>query len=214
MAQGTDDDVGSGPIGDAGDVGHDGGDAVGADGAGTGTDSGRIDGLAVADLGGAAPVKRGRGRPPGSGKSSVKPGSGKPVAQAKAAPASVVGIEALLLGIHSIASSLTKVEEIALDKSEANQLAQALAAVNVHYQKTVDPKLIAWMGVVAVAGQVYGPRVLAYRLRTADEKAKRQSSAPVANNRAASPAAPTVRQPVAPAMMDAISDPNFVSAVQ
>ena len=119
-----------------------------------------------------------------------------------------------MLGLHSIASSLTKVEEIALDKSEANQLAQALAAVNVHYQKTVDPKLIAWMGVVAVAGQVYGPRVLAYRLRAATEKAARGASAQVANKRPAATPAQAPRQPVAPAMMDAVSDPSFVSTVQ
>lgn len=212
MAQGTDGNPGGGALGDDANAGHDGGDVVGVDG-GTGA-PGSIDGLAVADLGGAAPVKRGRGRPPGSGKSGTKSGSGSTVAQAKAAPATVVGIEALLLGLHSIASSLTKVEEIALDKSEANQLAQALAAVNVHYQKTVDPKLIAWMGVVAVAGQVYGPRVLAYRLRAATEKAQRQQAPRMASNGNASPAAPVVQRAPAPAMMDAVSDPSFVSTVQ
>lgn len=114
-----------------------------------------------------------------------------------------------MLGIHSIAASLTKVEEVALDKSEANQLAQALAAVNVHYQKTIDPKLVAWMGVVAVAGQVYGPRVLAYRVRVATEKASKPAQArPVATAPTPAPVQATRAQ------MSAISDPDFVSTVQ
>lgn len=109
--------------------------------------------------------------------------------------------------MHSIASALTKVEEIALEKSEANQLAQALAAVNVHYQTAIDPKLVAWMGVVAVAGQVYGPRVLAYRLRSATEKASKPAPTP----RVVQAPAPA---PVSRTTMSAISDPEFVPTVQ
>lgn len=212
MAQGTDDGTGNGPIGDDANAGHDGGDVADSDSGAGDASPGSIDGIAVGNLGDAAPVKRGRGRPPGSGKAGVKQGAGRTVTQAKAAPASVVGIEALLLGLHSIAASLTKVEEIALDKTEANQLAQALAAVNVHYQKAVDPKLLAWMGVVAVAGQVYGPRVLAYRLRVATEKAQRPAKP--ANLAPAPVAQQAVRPPVPPAMMSAVSDPDFVSTVQ
>lgn len=209
MAERQDGGSGSGPIEDAGNAGQHVGDAAGLD-SGTGDATpGSIDGIAVGNLGDAAPIKRGRGRPPGSGKSGIKQGGGTTVAQAKASPASVVGIEALLLGIHSIAASLTKVEEIALEKSEANQLAQALAAVNVHYQKAIDPKLVAWMGVVAVAGQVYGPRVLAYRLRVATEKASKPTpTRPVAVAPAPAPAQATRAQ------MTAISDPDFVSPVQ
>lgn len=112
-----------------------------------------------------------------------------------------------------MAASLTKIEELSLDKSEANQLAQALAAVNVHYQKSIDPKLLAWMGVVAVAGQVYGPRVLAYRVRVATEKAARPTPVNVANVRPAVAPAPVVAR-ATPAAMNAISDPDFVSTVQ
>jgi hypothetical protein len=112
-----------------------------------------------------------------------------------------------------MAASLTKIEELALDKSEANQLAKALADVNVHYQKTIDPKVVAWMGVIAVAGQVYGPRVLAYRVRVATEKAARPAPANVANVRPAVSPAPVVNR-ATPAAMSAISDPDFVSPVQ
>lgn len=213
MAEGSDDGAGIVPGNDDGSTGHHVGDSARVD-SGTGSaDTGSIAGLAVGDLGDASPVKRGRGRPPGSGKSGPKPGAGKTVTQAKAAPAGVVGIEALLLGIHSIAASLTKVEEIALEKSEANQLAQALAAVNVHYQKAVDPKLLAWMGVVAVAGQVYGPRVLAYRVRAATEKAARPAKAVVAHNVPAVAPSQASRQQTA-AAMSVIADADFVSSVQ
>jgi Ni,Fe-hydrogenase III small subunit len=108
-----------------------------------------------------------------------------------------------------MAASLTKIEEIALDKTEANQLAKALADVNVHYQKTIDPKVVAWMGVIAVAGQVYGPRVLAYRVRMATEK----TSKPPQQAPAGMPTKPAQR-PASVVQMSAISDPDFVSPVQ
>lgn len=95
--------------------------------------------------------------------------------------------------------------ELAIEESEAKELTAALAEVNSFYGQTVDPKVIAWMGLIGVAGKVYGPRVGAFMLRRDMEK--RAAPKPEPGFR------PTVVPKPAPAQSAPAftSDPSFVS---
>lgn len=73
------------------------------------------------------------------------------------------------MAVHGILAA-TLAPEFEIDKPEADLLAGALTELNRFYGKTIDPKLIAWMGVIGVCGKVYGPRVAAYGIRRKMEK--------------------------------------------
>jgi hypothetical protein len=104
-------------------------------------------------------AKRKRGRPAGSGKSAGRKG------KEKAAPVSVKGIEKVLYSLHAMAAAALKVEELELDQDEAKLLAEAVTEVASYYNTTVDPKILAWAGLIGVCGQLYGPRFAAYKMR-------------------------------------------------
>jgi hypothetical protein len=89
---------------------------------------------------------------------------------ASGSPLSVSGIEAILLSIHAVAASSLNAPEIALDKTEANQLAAAVAEVARHYPTSIDPKVMAWINLAMVGGMVYGPRWWVIRARVSSGK--------------------------------------------
>lgn len=120
-------------------------------GAGTGVDSG-----------GDTP-RRGRGRPSGSAKRPA----GKRV---EAAPSSVKGIEKILFSIHAMAAAATGIDELALDDAESKLLSEAVTEVASHYNTIIDPKIVAWVGLIGVCGKIYAPRAMAYKLRKSMEK--------------------------------------------
>ncbi len=66
-----------------------------------------------------------------------------------------------------MAASALKTEELELDQAESKLLAEAVTEVASHYNTVIDPKVIAWMGLIGVCGQIYGPRVVAMRVRKA-----------------------------------------------
>jgi hypothetical protein len=122
------------------------------------------------------------------------------------------------------------IPEAALDADEAEELTKALAEVNSFYATAVDPKLVAWLGVIGVAGKIYGPRVGAFMLRKKLEASARQRQ-PLPVNRAPSPAmqaaanagtAPVTPQPrqtaplhaVPPQQMAVVADPSFVADLE
>ena len=104
----------------------------------------------------------------------------------------------LLLAIHTGVATLTAVPELELDPDEAEKLSRACANVARHYalptmlQKTKD-----WttLGIVIVG--TYGARIGAYRIRTADERAKARQAEAI--RRAASIGQPMPRPVAAPA---------------
>jgi hypothetical protein len=218
--------------GDAIDGGIDG---TGSDGAGdAGQPSGNGNGLRTVDP--ASGTKRGRGRPPGSKNKGTAPAndgkqpSGKPAGkqgQAKAPQVVVGGIETILFSLHQMAALF--IPEVELDKDEAKELTEALAAVNSFYGTSVDPKIVAWFGVIGVAGKIYGPRVGAFMLRKKMEQAARQRPAMPSNpapspamraaaNAGTPPAQPAPRQTVPlhavpPAQMAVVADPFFVADI-
>jgi len=113
--------------------------------------------------------------------------------------------------IHAGLAGVTKTPEFALDKEEAKELGQAVASVNAYYGKVLDPKTVAWVGLVMVAGKIYGPRIGAWKLRTDMEKASnppKQSRPAQPRNVASMPMSgqPTM-QPPAPARIDPSFNP-------
>ncbi len=161
MAKKSDD----GATGDAAIPDNAGADLGGHDS--TASDSPNLAGLPIIDPA-SGNVKRGRGRPTGSTKPKSTTGSPK---REKASTSSIVGIEKVLYSLHMMAASALKTEELELDQAESKLLAEAVTEVASHYNTVIDPKVIAWMGLIGVCGQIYGPRVVAMRVRKAGKGA-------------------------------------------
>lgn len=140
----------------------------GAPSAGTGSESGN------------APKRR--GRKPGS-KNGTK-------AEAKSKP-DISGLETILFSVHLALGAVTKTPELALDISEARELAKAAAAVQSHYETVIDPKLMAWAQLLIVAGGIYTPRFIAISVRTKKERAERRKTNVVQAQFGNQPHAPT-----------------------
>ncbi len=68
---------------------------------------------------------------------------------------------------------LLKVEELALETDEAEKLAKAIEDLAKFYPVAIDPKKLAWANLGITAAQIYGLRIMAYRLRVQNEKASR-----------------------------------------
>jgi hypothetical protein len=64
-----------------------------------------------------------------------------------------------------MAAAILKIPDLELDKGEAARLAEAAAAVGEHYKIGLDPKKAAWVNLLAVAGSIYGPRLMAAAIR-------------------------------------------------
>lgn len=111
--------------------------------------------------------KRGRGRPPGSGTGKRNTNSSSSRGE-KASSVSIAGVEKLLHSIHMIGA--TFLPELALEKEESKLLAEAVTDVGAFYNQVIDPKLIAWLGLMGVCGKLYGPRIGAFAMRKQMEK--------------------------------------------
>lgn len=75
-----------------------------------------------------------------------------------------------------ILASALKVDEIALKKSEAEELAKAMAEVAKHYPHAISPVTIAWVNLATCAGLIYVPRV--YLVAKKSERKKPAPAAP------------------------------------
>lgn len=71
-----------------------------------------------------------------------------------------------------MAAAFLKVEELELSEPEAKQLGEAVARVNALYGNYMIPeKTAAWINLTMAAGSIYGPRMMAHKLRVKKEKA-------------------------------------------
>lgn len=116
------------------------------------------------------------GKPDGrtrAGRAARATDAGTPAAASESNLASVLSLKDLLLTVHMSASMLLKVEELALEIDEADKLAKAIEDLAKFYPVAIDPKKIAWANLGITAAQIYGTRIMAYRLRMANEKATR-----------------------------------------
>lgn len=111
-----------------------------------------------------APGKRGRGRPPGPGKSAK-------TAQDKAV-VTKEPIRDLILLAHTVLVSMTGAAEFTIGEPEAEKIAEASVNVLRHYDIAAQSqKMVDWTALIAAVGMVYGPRVIRYRMRVARDAA-------------------------------------------
>lgn len=102
-------------------------------------------------------------------------------------------MSAILLTGHSMLAGITRVEELALEESEASELARALNTVNSFYRVEVAEKTLAWINLAMVGGMIYGSRVVAIRARVAASRGRREPDL-----RRASPMQAPVAEPPSP----------------
>lgn len=122
----------------------------------------------------------------GSDNGSGGPGADRPrrkytrrAGTQKAQKLSVDTLSFLLMSSHAMLAGMTKTPELELDDSEATQLGGALAVVNSFYNVEVADKTMAWVALAMVAGQIYGPRVVAIGVRrNGDRQARKTQAAP------------------------------------
>lgn len=92
--------------------------------------------------------------------------------KSKASPPSV---DAVVL-LHTMASVMLKTPELMLEKDEAQKLCDGLFELQKHFDIPVpSEKTIAIGAMVAVAGQVYGTRIMAINMRKKMEREARKA---------------------------------------
>lgn len=73
--------------------------------------------------------------------------------------------------VHQGLSSVTGVEEFALEPDESKELAESIARVQAFYPNSVlSPVAMAWTGLILTTGKLYGTRLIAYTARKKKEK--------------------------------------------
>lgn len=130
---------------------------------------GNINGNDHASTSSAGEQRRKRGRPAGSGKTT--------------AASDTVGaseVADLLVGIHAMLASITKVNEFAIEPEEAQRLAKAGIRLGELYDYKASAKAIAWTNFTAAIGAVYGTRIMAavaiYKMRNATPEQPRPNA--------------------------------------
>lgn len=84
-------------------------------------------------------------------------------------------------------AAAVKTPELELDKEEGKLLAENIVAVNAFYGKVIDPKVMAWTGLIMACGRVYAPRAVAIKMRMTMEAEQRR---PAPRNNVVQMAAP------------------------
>lgn len=72
--------------------------------------------------------------------------------------------------VHSVAASYLKAEELELDEDEAVKLCEAGDNVLAFYNKQPPPEVAVWIGFATAVSTIYGPRIVAIRVRVKREK--------------------------------------------
>lgn len=111
----------------------------------------------------------------GTGNRKPRSDAGKPrgprgsrTASGPKASISVDGLEGILLSIHGMLASIAKTPELEIQPSEAEKLAKAISAVQDQYPITkIDAKAVVWINLFSAMGMIYGPRMVAIKMRKA-----------------------------------------------
>lgn len=74
------------------------------------------------------------------------------------------------MSAHMMAATFLKSPELALQQSEADALAGAIAEVEKHYSVSLSPETRAWLGLATVGAMIYGPRAYLISKRRKAEK--------------------------------------------
>jgi len=133
-------------------------------------DFARTDDGAIALKRDGTPARK-RGRKPGSGAGSQsrKAGNNQDLKVA------VDSLAAMLGFIHIGIASISKCPEMALDDSEAQNLANATTNVLKEFDYIPDPKIVAISGLVSTAAIIYGPRYYLIKTRVSGEKKEKKA---------------------------------------
>jgi hypothetical protein len=123
---------------------------------------------------GRTPTGRVRRRPVGSGAGNnggnTRAGSGgrKNGTEVQAFLASI------LYGVHEIGANLMHAEELSLTDEEADLYGEGVLKVWQEYDMPIpDAKTMAWVNLAKVLSSIYGPRIMAIRMRKANERGNR-----------------------------------------
>lgn len=82
-----------------------------------------------------------------------------------------------MLSIHGMGAMLLKTPELMIDESEAKLLAEAVNAVQQHYQIEASETAIIWANFAGAIVAVYGPRLVAVATKKKEPaKAKPQKA--------------------------------------
>lgn len=127
--------------------------------------------------------KRGRGRPPGSGKKEET--QTRPAAQGKL---DLNSLNFTLFYAHSTLALATKTPELALTEEEAKNLSTACMNVMQHYNIKASQKAIDWGNLLLTAGLLYGGKI--YRISERKDAEKKTARATSDNANAAFGLAP------------------------
>lgn len=164
----SDDDLGTFAPADLGGTGDAGSGGVGSDGPGNGDDFDASIHVSRDKRNADGSYRRKRGRRAGSG------GSRK-----ASSHLDITGVQAVLFSVHAGAAAAFRNEIWALSEGEAKALAEALITLEKQYPSKIDPRALAWVNLIGVAGAVYGTRFMALWME-AQARRKQQQRPPVA----------------------------------
>lgn len=74
-------------------------------------------------------------------------------------------LNSLLFSVHTLLATAIKTPGVALEQSEADQLASAIANVSRHYNFGASQKTLDWGNLMIALGVIYAPRVMMIRMR-------------------------------------------------
>lgn len=105
----------------------------------------------------------------------------------------------ILFSTHAMLAAIVSAPNIAIDESEAETLAKAIANVSRHYDvPTMAQQTVDWIMLIQAGGAIYGPRLIAWKMDRAARRAKPAPQSPMApRNVAPAATAPNVVQPEA-----------------
>lgn len=87
-------------------------------------------------------------------------------------------VSAILMSVHAGVAGMIATPELMLSEPEAKQLGQGLLELERCYPMAVDPRVLAWVNMTAICGMIYGPRIMAIRMRRQNERPQRQRREP------------------------------------
>lgn len=114
----------------------------------------------------------------------------------------------MLVGVHATLAMLTQTPELAISDDEGAGFMKAAQNVMQHYSVTSTQKSIDWITFMGATLGMYAPRIVAIRMRHAEERKMRQAAGvttfPAAEARRRGP-----RPVETPAASDITFDPLF-----
>jgi hypothetical protein len=137
--------------------------------------AGTIDPSSISGTGDDSGKRRGgwpKGRPRGRPRADS-------AAKGNSTPLDANALDALIFSAHGLLSAFSRVPEIALTHDESKALADATVTLAAHYpgiSRKVPPEAFAWLNFAQTAAVVYGPRIAAFRMRQAQEKARTRAA--------------------------------------